>query len=194
MDDQGTFLTIGGGLVTIVVLATAFSSFMESRSVRADAKAETRIHVEEDRVTIERLELQVANAKAKWIEASARKEQKASCEVGKRAVAERRNRLAELRAKKTELGASLAKSEAEFVRYRSDYRVWTWNAAAGESIGNLRTIDGKEYQGVVISKVTDEGLEIRHAHGVARVRSDQLVESWQRRFQWGGQTAVSVSK
>lgn len=191
MEDQGSYLTIGGGVVTIIVIATAFSAFMENRAVKADVKKTTQTHVDEDREILENLQYEVSVAKRRWEEVSDRKQRHATFEVKKKMVAESQSRIARLVAKKKELGEGLAQAQEDFTRYRRDYRNWIWRTAEGESIGSLRTLDGREYHQAVISKVTEEGLEIRHDFGMARIGSGQLPDSWHDRFQW--RTGVSVS-
>ncbi len=194
MDDQGAFLTIGGGLVTIVVVATAFSSFMEGRAAKAEVNSVLKEHVMEDSDSLEHLKKRVDTAKMKWIAVAHRKNLDGPCELGKKVAAERAVRIAQLVAKKADLNTSVAKSEADFIKYRSDYRLSSWQTAVGESVGNLLTLDGREYRQVTLSKVTEGGIEIRHENGVARIPSDQLAETWHRRFQWNWNASISSSR
>jgi predicted RNase H-like nuclease (RuvC/YqgF family) len=193
MEDQGTYLTIGGGLVTIVVLATAFSSFMESRSVKAEENRATQAGVTEDGETLEDLKFRLTEAKLKWETLSERKQHHGRSEVAKKLVEQRKSRIAQLQSRRTELSNDVSTLEADYSRYRTRFLDWTWQAAVGESIGSLRTLDGRDYHNAVISRVTADGIEIRHDHGVARIGSGLLVESWHQRFQWKRNSAVSTS-
>ncbi|HVJ47371.1 MAG TPA: hypothetical protein VM511_13350 [Luteolibacter sp.] len=194
MDDQGAFLAIGGGLVTIVVVATAFSSFMEGRAVKAEVNSVLKEHVMEDSDSLEDLRKRVDTARMKWISVANRKNLDGPCELGKKVAAERAVRIAGLAARKAALNAVVAKNEADFAKYRSAYRISSWETAVGEPVGNLLTLDGREYRQVTLSKVTEDGIEIRHENGVARIPSDQLAETWHRRFQWNWNAAISSSR
>jgi len=105
---------------------------------------------------------------------------------------------AELRRKATSLGkrqselersrdgllATIPTIENEFSRYRAEYRQQTWTRVVGQKVGTLTLRGGREYQDVVITRVTDVGLEIRHKDGIARIQAPDLDTSWQDRFQW----------
>ena len=75
-------------------------------------------------------------------------------------------------------------TEQGFADYRAEYRHASRAAAVGESIGMLTLRDGRVYQDVAITKVTDVGLEIRHRDGFARIQAPALEPDWQERFQW----------
>lgn len=82
------------------------------------------------------------------------------------------------------LRVSIPVLEQEFVRYRMKYRDTIRDAAVGEFLGKLIISGGREYQEAYISRVTDAGLEIRHAHGTARILATDLNLEFQSRFQW----------
>lgn len=82
------------------------------------------------------------------------------------------------------LEAEITFLEEAFTRYRADYRSKTWASAAGERIGRLPIRGGRDFVDVQIIRVTEAGLEIRHAHGIARVQAPDLDPSWHERFQW----------
>lgn len=83
-----------------------------------------------------------------------------------------------------ELEQAVAGLEAEFSKYRSDYRRQAWQDAAGETLEELTLVDGRRYEEAVIAKVTAVGLEIRHAHGTARIEAPLLSSELHERFQW----------
>jgi len=99
-------------------------------------------------------------------------------------IAALRQRHASLAAARDALRNSIITLEQEFSLYRGEYREATWNAAIGQSLGILRIRGGREYQDAVILRVTDVGLEIRHAYGHARVHAPDLDSTLQDRFQW----------
>ena len=73
--------------------------------------------------------------------------------------------------------------EADFSAYRAKYRRKTWAAAIGEKLGQLNIRGGREYKDAIITRVTDAGLEIRHADGIARIQVSDLDRDIQDRFQ-----------
>lgn len=73
--------------------------------------------------------------------------------------------------------------------YREQYLQWVRLTAEGEKHQELRLLNGKVYREVVIRRVTDVGLEIRHLSGSARLRHDTLGEEWKDRFLWTGDEA-----
>lgn len=82
------------------------------------------------------------------------------------------------------LKAEIPLLEDTFTSYRADYRRRTWAAASGEKIGALAIRGGRDYVDAQIIRVTEAGLEIRHADGMARVQAPDLDRPWQDRFQW----------
>ena len=71
--------------------------------------------------------------------------------------------------------------------YREDYLLWVRLTAKGEKHPEVRLLDGKIYREVVIRRVTDIGLEIRHLSGSARLHHEDLGEKWQERFLWSSE-------
>jgi hypothetical protein len=191
MEDRGTYLTTAGGLIAVVALGTGLASFMEGRANHSKTKHEVSTHLVEDKQTVETLRRKVDEVRAKWVKAADFKRVGAACEAGKKAEAERVARTAALVSKKAELAAALASQEAAFVKYRADYRISSWHSAVGDSVGTLRTTDGREYRDVTISRVTEDGIQIRHEHGIARISSAHLGDAWHKRFQWTGTEVLS---
>ncbi|MBB81642.1 MAG: hypothetical protein CMN02_11755 [Roseibacillus sp.] len=74
--------------------------------------------------------------------------------------------------------------------YRAQYLQWVRLIAEGEKHPEIRLRKGKIYREVVIRRVTDIGMEIRHLSGSARLRHDDLGEEWQDRFLWTGEEAL----
>jgi hypothetical protein len=84
----------------------------------------------------------------------------------------------------SQLRAAIASVDGDFSSYRADYRRKAWSAGVGESLGNLKVRNGREYVQATILRVTDVGLEIRHEDGIARIQAPDLDPKWQDRFQW----------
>ncbi len=87
--------------------------------------------------------------------------------------------------RKDELRSSLTSLSKVFSNYQEDYREKTWRMAPGEKIADINLKSGKQYRDVKIAKVTEQGLEIRHDGGTARIMSADLDENLKSRFQWG---------
>lgn len=96
-------------------------------------------------------------------------------------MSQRRIELVALRAKTQ---TAIAAMEQEFSRYRKGYRDQARAGAIGQSLGNLTIRGGREYRQAVITRVTGEGLEIRHENGLARLQAEDLAPALQERFQW----------
>jgi hypothetical protein len=82
------------------------------------------------------------------------------------------------------LRESIIKLDKDFAEYRTDYLRRLRQSAIGESLGNITLRNGREYKQVTINQVTDVGLEIRHADGIARIKASDLDKKMQDRFQW----------
>lgn len=93
-------------------------------------------------------------------------------------------RIASLAAEKVMLQNAIPVTESEFSDYRSQYRKGVWAKAAGERMGNLFVKSGRQFEQVVINRVTPLGLDISHAHGLAKVDFMDLSLELRDRFQW----------
>jgi hypothetical protein len=80
--------------------------------------------------------------------------------------------------------ASVLALERTFSDYRSRHRERVWTAAQGLDLGNLETRGGRTYRNAVVRRVTEAGLEIRHADGTARVAAGDLQGGLRQRFLW----------
>jgi hypothetical protein len=85
---------------------------------------------------------------------------------------------------RSELQSAIERLDADFSRYRAEYRRKTWAAAVGENLGDLAVRGGRGFAQATITRVTDVGLEIRHQHGIARIQAPDLDPKFQDRFQW----------
>lgn len=93
-------------------------------------------------------------------------------------------RLKDLIAGRDDVKKSIPVIEDEFFRYRMIYRKAVREAAINESLGTLVLPGGHEYHEAFITRVTEVGLEIRHAHGTARISATDLNSELHSRFQW----------
>ena len=91
---------------------------------------------------------------------------------------------AQLRIKQRTLSTALNHLESESTQYRSECRQQIWTRAVREELGHLKLRDGREYEDVTITRVTENGLEFRHEFGIASVDSTNLDQKLRERFQW----------
>lgn len=176
--------------MALIVIATGLSSVMDGRTAKAKIKAEIEKQIDENQSTLVDLRDRLDAANFKLAPLAGRKNLDAPCEERKKAVAENAEKIDKLSVRKAELASTVGKTGLAFAKYREDYRNMVWYGAVGETHGKLVTVDGKEYNQVTISKVTQNGLEIRHEYGGARISPSQLPLDWQHRFQWNPAVAL----
>jgi chromosome segregation ATPase len=173
------------GLIVLVMAAVGLSLLMDRRFQFSSGVSELRREVKLTDAEISELKnknedanLKLANYGTKLhTDSENHKQLSKQCEVAGR-------RQAELVKNRDELLSSVALLDGKFSEYRSEYRRKTWLAAVGENLGTLTLRSGRAYQQVVIRRVTDVGLEIHHADGIARVQGPELENKFQDRFQW----------
>lgn len=105
-----------------------------------------------------------------------------------------RRRQASLEITRQQLREMIARQEDDFSRFRAEYRRRTWADAPGEKLGILVVSNGREYREATITRVTEVGLEIRHADGIARVQAPDLDQEIQDRFQWSDEDRRKILK
>lgn len=82
------------------------------------------------------------------------------------------------------LTQTIADTDKNFRTYRETYRATEWRKAEGEKIENLYLKSGRQFERVIISRITPFGMTISHAHGNARIDFNDLSQEYQSRFQW----------
>lgn len=80
--------------------------------------------------------------------------------------------------------AGIALQTVAFADYKDNYRAYVRGKAKGEKIGKLETLNGVDYNDVVIREVTPVGIQIRHADGHKRIPFEVLPEAMIDRFQF----------
>lgn len=184
-EDNSGIMTYLIGLTVLVMSAVGLSILVDKRfsfsSDVKDLKAEiadsTRI-IDELTVSKERSELILSSGDSTQLsEAGEYKRLKASAKV----FDQQRQSLQQEIAKVNE---EIAEISSRFSAYRSAYRERVWKGAIGEKLGNVRLKDGRDFRDVVVTKVTEVGLEVRHEHGFARMQGPDLPLAIQERFQW----------
>ncbi len=185
-DEHSGIYTFLVGIVVIVLVAVGLSMLMEKRfafssgGLRLEREVASQGEVVvglRERVDSAAVGLTaVAGPRARAVETLRRTRLKSTAVL---------KRKADLSAARDGLRAEIGKTEQAFLDYRVGYQRDSRAGAVGEKIGTLTLRDGRSYQDVVITKVTDEGLEIRHPDGFARIRAPDLGADWQDRFHWG---------
>jgi hypothetical protein len=93
-------------------------------------------------------------------------------------------RLAEVTAERDEALAAKEAALAEWEEYKDAYRQSEWAAAEGEEIGDLKTLSGRNFTKVIVTKVSHIGIEITDETGKRRIDSADLPLALQDRFQF----------
>jgi hypothetical protein len=172
------------GLVVIVFVGVGLSLLADGRSGFLEIKSSIQSEIDHDKDEIFRLKDRTQEASSTLndqIEQSNQFQKQTDL-----ASQIERTRLdqAHLSRTRSELNSAIIALESLFSDYRREYRRKIWALAVGEKIHYLKLKDGREYRLVTISKITDVGLEIRHADGIARIQAPDLDPIFQDRFQW----------
>lgn len=185
VDDPPAIFTYLAGMIVLVMVAVGLSLVIDKRKQFATGSIGIQQEIiladaEIDAATAE-LDIQVAqfgrSSPQVPADSQTSRELDAATEI-------QRQRQVNLGQQRDVLRVTIASIEQDFTQARSNYRRKTWNAAVGESLGDLSIRGGQVYRRAVISQVTNVGLEIRHEHGLARVQGPDLDIKLQQRFQW----------
>lgn len=95
-----------------------------------------------------------------------------------------RNQVKLLEEERSSLKTQIPEISSEFAQFKKTNLSAVWRKAAGESIGRLYLKSGRLLEGVVIIRVTHDGLEVRHSGGATKLAAKELPNSYQARFQW----------
>jgi chromosome segregation ATPase len=93
-------------------------------------------------------------------------------------------RLAEATAERDAAQAAADDAKAKWEDYKDAYRQSEWASAEGQEIGELKTLSGRTFAGVIITKVSHIGIEITDQTGKRRIDSADLPLALQDRFQF----------
>jgi len=97
---------------------------------------------------------------------------------------ERENKLDQLARLQERVGNAEVKIDAEAASYVRRFREQVREAAVGESVAKLVTMDGRVIENATISQVTAAGVHLRHADGILRLPPDELPLEMSDRFQF----------
>lgn len=190
-DGHSGYATFGIGLVILVIVSIALSIAVEKRFRFSSAISVLEAEIRKNEPELERLRTSHRESSLRWLELEPeRTAAAAALKTLVKEAASMERREASLASERAGLTASIPLVEEEFGRYRTKYITMIRESAIGESLGLLRTLSGNDYDRAFITRVTDAGLEIRHAHGTARIAAADLPAEWSDRFQWGGETSM----
>lgn len=177
-----------GFLVGIIILVFAgifFSLLADKRFKFSSGKASLEESVNDGRRHVAKLEGQLEASKELWKKKVQPLEKQP--EVLRAAADEAResgSRLVSLRQRLKAAEAELLAVEEGFRAYRDQYRKQVRLAAVGEELPELQSLSGRTYSQVTVTRVSVDGLDFKHSHGIGRLGPDELDESWRERFQW----------
>lgn len=98
----------------------------------------------------------------------------------------------ELQQELQKLRHEVARKNDELAQYRERYQDHVRYEAIGEEYQEFVTTSGRRFKDVTIRKVTDTGLEIRHASGSARIVPDEAPLDLRKRFQWNSDVVAAI--
>lgn len=184
-NDQSGLFTFMLGLIVVVLIAVGLSMLVDSRFSYSHGAVENDARISADAKTIEQLtetrrEVLLRLSEIEPVRTAALAEREALRVASDRMASD----LGNLASTKSGLEQSIQSLELGFSQYRGKYRDSAWTAAVGRALGDLKIRGGREFHQVVITRVTDVGLEIRHEHGLARVQAPDLDAALQDEFQW----------
>lgn len=98
----------------------------------------------------------------------------------------------ELQRELQKLRHEVTRKNDELAQYRERYQDHVRYQAIGEEYKTFVTTSGRRFRDVSIRKVTDTGLEIRHANGSARILPEEAPLDLRKRFQWNSDVVAAI--
>jgi hypothetical protein len=194
-DEHPGVFTFMVGMIVLVMAGVGLSLVIDRRLSFSSGKLRIEREINLDAAELEGL-VAAREERSRLLELQTAKPQNAAetaTEVlGK--IETMRRRQETLEENRKQLHQEIAGIEENFLRFRAEYRRKTWTGAQGEKLGDLVLANGREYRGATITRVTDVGLEIRHADGIARIQAPDLEQEIQDRFQWNDEERRKVLK
>lgn len=192
-DNYGGIIWFLGALI-ILTLSGVFLSMLADKGldsskaggVVADAFAENAAVLYELQAELGRKTERHSLVHARTVAATSGMESERAFQTGVK------DRIASLTVEKIRLRNAIPSMESEFAEYRSRYRKNVWAKATGERMGDLFIKSGRQFEQVVINRVTPLGLDISHAHGLAKVDFMELSLALRERFQWDEQERARI--
>lgn len=188
-DDNKTIVGSLAGLSVLVFAGLILALLVDTRFTWSSRKKSLHGEVAGMAGEIRSLEARVGQTRKRWEAAIASVPMKEQADV----VRQEAEALAEgidlLEKKKRDLEKEIRVIRGRFAHHRSEYRRQVRGGATGESLGELRTRDGRIFTSAVIREVNGAGMVIQHSHGLARLAPLDLDASWNERFQWSAEEA-----
>lgn len=103
-------------------------------------------------------------------------------------------RIEEAKSAREQTLAAIDAAKVKWEEYKNAYRASEWAAAEGESIGDLKTLSGRSFTKVVITKVSHIGIEITDETGKRRLDGADLPLPLQDRFQFDEEQKTAETK
>ena len=181
------------GIVVLVFAGIVFSLLVDKRFKFSSGRAVLGDEVNDGALQLEKLKFRIDVSKEQWrkqVQPLAGQEQQLKALSGDVLVSG--EKLGELRERWVSLNDEVTAGNRLFRDYRDEYRRQARSAANGEKLAELTSLSGRTYNDVTISRVTVDGLEIRHAEGISRLRPEDLDDSWHDRFQWSPEEQAEV--
>lgn len=183
--NHDTALWILGSLIVLTLSSVPLSYLVDTNFSFRSEPSSLEKSITSDRQTIavirrniskaeRRLTTSVFRAQNTIENLEARKLDIASIKAETKKLANRRDELVEI----------IADVTTAFINYADDYRSEVRKDAVGEKMQHLILRNGRQYDKVVIAKVTETGLQIDHSYGRAHVDARHLSDALHDRFQW----------
>jgi chromosome segregation ATPase len=148
---------------------------------------EQALAIESNKDEIGRLEKQLASAQET-------KGQQQELEGLKTRLDLNKGRIAEAGTEREQTLTGIDATKVKWDQYKEAYRASEWAAAEGEALGDLKTLSGRSFTKVVITKVSHIGMEITDETGKRRIDSADLPRELQDRFQFDAQAKNVAAK
>ena len=184
MEDRFGIFTFLTGMIVLIGAAVGLSLLVEKRSTFTEGRNGLKEAIAMNHEDLVCLKEDLAAASARWQAGKGRIDQGRRLAAANALVNDAPAKISALSAHRDGLTADVSQINANFVKYQTDYCNRIWGSAIGEKLGSLRTLSGREYLNVMITRVSSSGLEIRHENGIARIQESDLGSEWQDRFQW----------
>jgi len=197
MDDSSEQSGTVGFLVGIIILVFAgifFSLLADKRFKFSSGKASLEESVSDGKRHVAKLEAQLEASKELWKKkARPLEKQPEAFRAAADQARESGSRLVSLRQRLKAAKAELLAVEEGFRAYRDQYRKQVRIAAIGEELPELKSLGGKTYSDVTVTRVTADGVDFKHARGITRLGPNELDQSWSERFQWHPEEQAKVA-
>lgn len=185
VENHDGLLTFLLGMIFLVLAGVGLSLVADRVSDSGKIRSGIRSQTEQQEGEILKLQMEL-NLKHFQLEESealvaGNLENAAFTELSVEAIQSRSKNLSLL---KSSLEASIERDEEAFRNYRIKARELAWARVIGDSLGNLKTSDGRMFHDAIVAGVDDKGISIRHSTGAISIPATALPVSCWDIFQW----------